>query len=230
VNKEKLEDTFDELFRSDLLAMARQTVMSILDPTAAKPPALVTKDAAKSWPVYISLYNPEGKLGGQAGSYRAVGPLEESIRQFSFEAVRAAKPALTKENAKKWVVDVSIPHGFNSVTRPEELVPLLNGIIVEHAHRRSAFHPDSWRTYPDPHQLLGAICAKLGLIPWAYATQAASIESFRVLSFNEKDPYQTLSPSKKKKRRGAPAGGEDPLDDSGDSGGDSSNTGGGFPF
>lgn len=227
VRKEKLEEIFDDSFRAELLAVTRQTVMSILDPTAAKPPALVAKDAAKPWPVYISLYNPEGKLGGQAGSYRAVGPLEESIRQFCFDAVKAAKPALTKDNVKNWVVDVSIPHGFNKVSKPEDLVPLLNGIIVEHAHKRSAFHPDGWRTYPDPHQLLGAICTKLGLIPWGYATQAATIESFRVLSFNEKDPYKTLAPKKSKKK----GGDSDIFDDTGDdTTGGSGDSGGGFPF
>ena len=149
VRKESLELIFDEGFRSDLLKMTRQTCASILDLTAAKPPALTNREAAKPWPVYISLYSPEGRLGGQAGTHVPVGPLEESIRQFAFEAVRAAKAnGLSKETFKNWVVDMSIPHGFNKFSRPEDLIPLLNGLIVTHEHRKSAFHPDAWRTYP----------------------------------------------------------------------------------
>ncbi len=218
VKKEKLEEIFDENFRNDLLAMALQTCLSVLDPTAAKPPALVNVEAGKQWPVYISLYSAEGLLGGQAGSYRAVGPIEESIRQFAFQAVQAARLKINKENFKTWVIDISIPHGFHSINRPEELIPLLNGIVVEQARKRSAFHPDSWRKYPEPHQLLGAICTKLGMLPWTYATEVASIESFRTLSFNQKDPYRTLSPSKKKRKKG---GDEEEDMDEGGGGGDS---------
>ncbi len=227
VRKEKLEEIFDDDFRSELLKMTRQACASILDPTAAKPPALTNREAAKKWPVYISLYTPEGKLGGQAGAHVPVGPLEESIRQFAFEAVRAAKiNGLDKTNFKNWVVDVSIPHGFSKISRPEDLIPLLHGLIVLHEHKRSAFHPDAWRTYPDPHQLLSSICTKLGLVPWAYSTDLATLESFRILSFNEKDPYQVLI-SRKKKKKG-PA--EEDAGDSGDSGGGDAGGGGGFGF
>lgn len=226
VRKEKLEGVYDELLRSDLLAISRQTCASILDPTAAKPPALVNREAAKKWPLYISLYTPEGNLGGQAGSHVPVGPLEESIRRFAFEAVKEAKGrGLSKENFKSWVVDVSIPHGFNKISRPEDLIPLLNGLIVTHEFKKAAYHPDAWRQYPDPHQLLGSICTRLSLVPWAYATDAANLESFRILAFNEKDPYQTLAAPKKKKKKSKESD-DDLLDDLGGDGGG----GGGFPF
>jgi len=56
-----------------------------------------------------------------------------------------------------------------------------------------------WRIYPNVHQLLGAICHQLGLKPWDYATKRAEIESFRILSFNEKEPFQDLGEAARKK-------------------------------
>ncbi len=203
VERDKMVKIFGELFRTDILAMTRQTCASILDPTAAKPPALVNIESSKKWPVYVTLYDPKGNLAGQAGSYAAVGPLEESIRRFTLEAVRASQPVLTKDTAANYVVDVSIPYGFNFVTYPDELLPMQNGVIVHGERKTSGVHPDAWRTYPDPHQLLGALCTKLGMVPWAYATKEARVESFRVLSFNEKEPFQDLSGlGKKKKKKG----------------------------
>lgn len=187
-NREKMVDTFGELLRTDILTLARQTVISTIDSTAAKPPSLVDKQASRKWPVYVTLYDAQGRVGGQAGTHEPVGPLEESLRRFAVEATKKAQPSLARSNASTYVVDVSIPYGFMKVGQPEELVPFLNGVIVHRANKASAMHPDGWRIYPDPHQLLGTICFGLGMRPWAYATSEAKIESFRVLSFNEKEP------------------------------------------
>lgn len=214
-NREKMVDIFDELLRTDMVAMTRQTCASILDATAAKPPSLIHKQAGKKWPIYVTLYSPDGKVAGQAGTHVAKGPLEESIRQFAFSAVQQAKPALTKENFSTYVVDVSIPYGFISVERPEELVPALNGIIAYNGPKTSAMHPDGWRTYPDPHQMLSAICHGLGMRPWDYATRKAKIDSFRVLSFNEKEPFQDLGAASRKKRKTKTPADEETSDDFG---------------
>jgi AMMECR1 domain-containing protein len=185
-------DTFGELLRTDILTLARQTVMSTLDPTAAKPPSLIDKQASRKWPVYVSLYDSQGNVAGQAGTHVAVGPLEESLRRFAVEATKRAQPGISRATASSYVVDVSIPYGFIKVSQPEDLVPFLNGVIVFGHDKSSAMHPDGWRTYPDPHQLLGIICFRLGMKPWAYATSEVKIESFRVLAFNEKEPFQDL--------------------------------------
>lgn len=199
VDRDKYVEVFDAPFRTDILAVIRQTIVSILDPTAAKPPTLVQKQAGKKWPVFITLYDSQGNTAGQAGTHEKKAPLEESIRQYSFEAVKAARPELTKDNVADYVIEASIPYGFTTVDSPEELIPLLNGIIVKHDRKEYAFHPNHWRVYPHPHQLLSAICHKLGLKPWAYVTKQATIESFRVLSFNEKEPFQDLAAPEKKK-------------------------------
>lgn len=228
VDREKMVDTFDELTRSDILAVTRQACISILDSTAAKPPSLTNKQGGKKWPVYVSLYGPGGEVAGQAGTHVALGPLEESLRKYSLDAVEEAQPTLTKSNFQNYVVDVSIPYGFIKISEPEEYIPLLNGVIVQHKLKTLAFHPDAWRTFPDPHQLLSSICVELGLKPWAYATGEARLESFRILSFNEKEPFQDLAADerkKKKKKSGADQGLDDLGIDDGGGGG-----GGGSPF
>jgi len=73
---------------------------------------------------------------------------------------------------------------------------------VVHKDRKGfGFHPNRWRIYPNAHQLLAAICFELGLKPWDYATRRAKIESFRILSFNEKEPFQDLGAEKRKKKK-----------------------------
>ena len=134
--------------------------------------------------------------------------------------------ALAKDTFQKYVVDVSIPYGVNEVDKPEELIPFLNGVVVRSDRKTSAFHPDAWRSYPDPHQLLGAICYKLGLEPWSYANRRAEVESFRVLGFNEKEPFQDLSVGKKKKKSKDDEALEEETGGTGGSGGG----GGAFPF
>ena len=221
VEREKMVDTFDELLRTDILTITRQTCAQVLDPTAAAPPALVSKEASKKWPLYVSLFDPQGKLAGQAGSHIAGAPLQESLRQYAFEAVRKAQPALTKDNFQNYVVDVSIPYGFNYVSKPEDLVPFLNGVIVHQSQKQSALHPEAWRTYPDPHEMLGFICYGLGMKPWDYATVKAEVESFRVIEFNEKEPFQDLGETgkKKKKKKGKGTGSEEaPIDNLGTGG------------
>ncbi len=224
VEQEKMADTFGELLRSDLLALARQTLLSTIDPTAAKPPAVNNPQAGKKWPVYVSIFDAQGKLAGQAGSHVATGPLEESIRKYTFDAVRRAQPDLTKANANAYVVEISIPYGFEKINQPDDYIPLLNGVVVEQKLKTQAMHPDIWRTYPDPHQMLSTISTRLGGDPWTYATSAAKLDSFRVLSFNEKEPFQQLGSTKKKKKKSAD-GLEEDLGGGGGGGG-----AGGSPF
>lgn len=225
VQQEKMAGIFGELLRSDLLALARQTFLSTIDPTAAKPPAVNNAQAAKKWPVYISVYDANGKLAGQAGTHIARAPLEESIRKFTFEATRNAQPPVPKTAAGSHVIEISIPYGFEKINRPDDYIPLLNGVVVEQKLKTQALHPDAWRKYPDPHQLLSAISTRLGSDPWAYATGISKLDSFRVFSFNEKEPFQELTPSKKKKKKNTDDGG-----DSFDSGGGGGGSGGAFGF
>lgn len=202
VSQEKMAETFGELIRADLLALVRQTCLSTLDSTAAKPPALANLQAGKKWPVYVSIFDPQGKLVGQAGSHVEKGPLEESLRKFTFDATRKAESnGLTKANAQNHVLEVSIPYGFEFISHPDDYVPLLTGIVVTQRLKKSAVHPDMWRTYPDPHQLLGVISTRLGEEPWSYATTESKLESFRVFSFNEKEPFQDLGAATRKKKK-----------------------------
>ncbi len=224
VQQDKMSDLFGELVRSDLLALARQTCNSTLDPTAAKPPAINNLQAAKQWPVYVTIFDASGKLAGQAGTHVARGPLEESVRKYTFEAVRRAQPELTKANASTYVIEVSIPYGFEKAKRPDDLIPLLNGVVVVQKLKTQAMHPDLWRMYPDPHQMLGVISTRLGSEPWAYATDMSHLDTFRVFSFNEKEPFQDLGGGKKKKKKSKDENAGDGFDSGGGGGG------GGSPF
>jgi len=155
IKREKYVKIFDELFRSDILALTRQTVVSILDPSAAKPPSLLQKQAGKKWPVYVSLYTPDGQVAGEKGSHKSIGPLEESLRQFTFDAVKEAKPQLSKDSFQGYVVEVSIPYGFTKMSQADELIPLLNGIVVHKKNKSFGFHPNRWRIYPSPPPAFG---------------------------------------------------------------------------
>ncbi|MCG3203383.1 MAG: hypothetical protein KCHDKBKB_00040 [Elusimicrobia bacterium] len=224
VQQEQMRGIFDELLRSDLLTLARQTMVSALDPTAAKPPAVNTPQAAKKWPVYVAIFDEKGTLAGQAGSHVALGPLEESVRKFTFQATKRAEPTLSKSNASSYVIEISIPYGFSKVNKPDDYIPLLNGVVVEQRLKTQALPPEAWRATPDPHQLLSLISTQLGSEPWAYATHLSKLDSFRVLSFNEKEPFVDLGGGKKKKKKKS----TDPLEEDLDGGGGGSGAGGGL--
>ncbi|MFN0118141.1 MAG: AmmeMemoRadiSam system protein B [Elusimicrobiota bacterium] len=227
VDREQMIEIFNELLRADILSITRQTCASALDATAAKPSSLSGhKPAKQKWPVYVSLYDSSGNLAGQAGSHVAIGALEESIRNFAVEAVRQAQPTLTKTNFGSYIVEVAIPYGFLKVSYPEELISHLNGAIVYNKLKTAASHPDVWRTVPDSHLILGALCYKLGLKPWSYSFSNAKIESFRLLAFNEKEPFQDLGAlSRKSKKKKTPKD-----DESLDSGGGGAIGGSTSPF
>ncbi len=224
VDQDRVLTVFDDVMRMDILTMTRQACMSAVDPTAAKPPELGHKEGAKKWPVYVSIYDAQGKILGQAGSQVAVGPLEESLRRYAVEAVHKASPILDKAAMKTAVVDVSIPFGFNVLSQADDLVPLLNGVVLKAFGKTAALHPDAWRKYPDPHQLLAEAAYRLDLAPWAYTFSTIKIDSFRVLAFNEKEPFPSMiAPDTKRKKKMKTS--ED--DDSGDTGGTGGGSGGG---
>jgi AmmeMemoRadiSam system protein B len=223
VNRDRMTETFDEVLRSDIIAMVRQTCLSTLDPTAAKPPSINSPQASKKWPVYVSIFDQQGRLAGQAGSHVPTAPLEESLRKYTFDAVRRAQPELDKTNAGSYVLEIAIPYGFEKVGHPDDLIPLLNGVIVEQRLKTQALPPEAWRTYPDAHQLLSAVSTKLGSAPWRYATTLSSLDSFRTFAFNEKEPLVDLGGGRKRKKKDSDVLSED-LGDSGGGGG------GGFGF
>jgi len=64
----------------------------------------------------------------------------------------------------------------------------------------------------------------LGLKPWDYATRKAKLKSFRVLSFNEKEPFQDLGAEQRKKKK-RKKDGDDFFDDE-----STIDDGGLFPF
>jgi hypothetical protein len=66
------------------------------------------------------------------------------------------------------------------------------------------------------------------LKPWAYATGQAKLESFRILSFNEKEPFQDLGATIRKKKKKKEK--EEPADDGGFGDGGGGGDGGGSPF
>jgi len=225
VPQEKMLETFGDSFRIDMLTLSRQAALSAIDSTASKPPALRYREAAKAWPVYVTIYDEKGALVSQAGAHEAVGPLEESLRRFAVECARRAGSKLDRLTFKKCVVDVSIPYGFHGFSNPDQLVPLLNGAILTWGRKSAASHPDAWRRLPDAHQILSELAVRLDLPPWSYAMGATKRESFRMFSFNEKEPFPAmLQPERNKKKKGK--GGDD-LDDlpAGNSGG-----GGTFSF
>src|SRR4029077_10052098 len=122
----------------------------------------------------------------------------------------------------------AIPYGFVRVSHPSELVPLLNGVVVSQKGKSAGSSPHGWRRTSDAHQLLAMLSNALGLPPWYYALRSSEVESFRTLSFNEKEPFQDLNVSKKKKKSGGEDnGGGDTGTDGGAGGGGG---GGAFPF
>ena len=133
-----------------------------------------------------------GKPPAVRGGSRALGPFRRSTRHDD-QDLRS--------------IDVSIPFGFNTIWRnPDELVPLLNGVVLEGARQKAQYAPSgqAWRKYPDPHQLLAeaALPPRPG-IPWAYTLdrRSRSIRSTSSRSTRREPSPPMIAPDTKRKKK-----------------------------
>jgi hypothetical protein len=112
-----------------------------------------------------------GQLRGCIGSLEAYRPLIDDVRQNAVaSALRDPRfPPLSKEEFAEVVVEVSLlsapePIRFSSEADAlAQLVPGVDGVILEYGAQRATYLPQVWAQLPDPRSFITHLKDKAGL-------------------------------------------------------------------
>ena len=132
-------------------------------------------------------------LRGCIGSLFGLTPIRKGIKE---NAVNAAfrdprfKP-LTLDELSKVTIEVSV------LSHPEPLAyedgddliaklrPHLDGVIIRKGSASSTFLPQVWEQLPKPHDFLGHLCLKAGLLADEWRTGQLEVSTYQVQYFEE---------------------------------------------
>ncbi|MDF1748848.1 MAG: AmmeMemoRadiSam system protein A [Alphaproteobacteria bacterium] len=113
----------------------------------------------------------QGRLRGCIGSLQAHQPLVQDLAQNAYRAgfKDPRFPPMTPEELPKIAASISILSPPEQMLFRDEqdllaqLVPGMDGLILQDGARRSTFLPQVWEQLPDPEQFLGHLKRKAGL-------------------------------------------------------------------
>jgi AmmeMemoRadiSam system protein A len=190
-------DRADTELGAALVGSARNAIaveFGIAEPSFAAHPALGEPGAS-----FVTLKRRD-ELRGCIGSLEPTRSLGRDVRR---NAVAAAfhDPRFAPLELPEWtstIIDVSVL----STPRPlafaderallEQVVPGLDGLILEHRGRRATFLPQVWERVPSPRDFLGELKRKAGL-PADFPVERLSISCYRVVQWRETDLTEASS-------------------------------------
>jgi hypothetical protein len=164
-----------EAERARLLALARAAIVQGLGRAGALPEA-VSHDASPALRApgasFVTLKR-FGQLRGCVGSLEAVRPLVEDVahnaRAAAFHDPRFTP--LTADELADLEIGVTLIGAAEPIAFRDEqdllaqLVPGVDGLIIEQGRRRATFLPQVWQTLPEARDFLRALKQKAGLEP-----------------------------------------------------------------
>jgi AmmeMemoRadiSam system protein B len=201
----KIAKHISERLLANLLKQARLAVGLSLDPAAESLRPAEDESAQEPFPVFVSLFR-DGRLIGQSGTIEAQGPLEEAVRFHAVKAASQGTAPLKKEDLPQIVIGIDIPSRPQKVDF-EEVIPALDGVVLDCMNRRNIFLPEAWRRYPNRAVFLSELTAQAGFDPWRWNAKRARLSAFQVLSLREGDnkaKEEQEREQREKQRQGGP--------------------------
>jgi AmmeMemoRadiSam system protein B/AmmeMemoRadiSam system protein A len=173
-----------------LIALARAAIageLGIETPRAAEYGAWLRQAGA----TFVTLMK-EGRLRGCIGSLQAVRPLAEDA---AANAIGAAfrDPRFPRLTAEEWphsTVEVSLLSAPKTIRFAEEadllaqIVPGVDGLIVEYEGRRATYLPQVWETLPDKQRFLAELKQKAGIAA-EIPLRRCKVRRYRVVKWKE---------------------------------------------
>lgn len=208
VSKDRTRKLVKQVPDTALVELVRQARMSVniaMDPTSETLRPLTEKAVRRWHPVFVTFFK-DSEVVRRSGGLKAQGPLEGAVK---FHAVEAAlrdprQPPLKKEEAATLTLGLDIPSGVEPV-RPEDVIPNLDGVVMEYKNRRSLILPDAWKKTPNPVLLFSELAAQAGLDPWRWTSPDAHFQAFQVLSLREGESKgQVIKPETPAKQEAPP--------------------------
>ncbi|MBT3196278.1 MAG: AmmeMemoRadiSam system protein A [Gammaproteobacteria bacterium] len=138
--------------------------------------------------VTLELHN---QLRGCIGSLEAHRPLAEDLLSNGYAAAfRDPRfPPLTRSEYQQIAIKISLlstpePMQFKSEAELiRQLLPGVDGLILQEGAQRGTFLPSVWEQLPDPHDFLNRLKQKAGLAPTHWSDQIR-IERYRTEQFS----------------------------------------------
>ncbi|OQY50479.1 MAG: AMMECR1 domain-containing protein [Desulfobacteraceae bacterium 4572_89] len=144
--------------------------------------------------VFVTLHK-KGELRGCIGNIEPVKTLENGIRENAiYAAFKDSRfTPLTIDELPRIDIEISI------LTLPEKmiykniqnlvsnLVPGVDGVIIEKDHHRATFLPQVWDQLPEPEAFLSQLCTKAGLPAREWEKGTLTLHTYQVVSFGETD-------------------------------------------
>ncbi len=153
-----------------LLAIARSAIEEALGGRTAGAPAAPEGALAQPGATFVTL-RKDGELRGCIGSLEPRRPLAADVRANA----RAAAfhdprfPPLTRDELAAIEVEVSLLGPSSLLACADEaellaqLMPGVDGLVLEHPAGRATFLPQVWEVLPQPRDFLAALKRKAGL-------------------------------------------------------------------
>jgi len=144
--------------------------------------------------VFVTLHK-RGELRGCIGNIEPVKTLGNGIRENAiYAAFKDSRfTPLTRDELPLIDIEISI------LTLPEKmiykniqnlisnLVPGVDGVIIEKDHHRATFLPQVWDQLPEPETFLTHLCTKAGLSAREWEKGRLLLHTYQVFSFGETD-------------------------------------------
>ena len=144
--------------------------------------------------VFVTLHK-NGELRGCIGNIEPVKTLVHGVREnalfAAFKDSRFAPLALDELS----LIDIEI----SILSKPEKmvykdtrellsnLIPRVDGVIIEQDHNRATFLPQVWEQLPKTEEFLTHLCMKAGLPANEWEKSGLTIHTYQVQSFGELD-------------------------------------------
>ena len=131
------------------------------------------------------------QLRGCIGSLEARRPLAQDLLENGYAAAfRDPRfPSLAQQEYPSTTIKLSLlppaePMQFNSEAELiRQLLPGMDGLILQEGHRRGTFLPSVWEQLPDPQLFLNQLKQKAGL-PADYWSDTLTIERYHTEQFS----------------------------------------------
>lgn len=170
--------------RKEILGIARESLETAFSHRNLLIPEMDIKRGA-----FVTL-RKKGNLRGCIGYLEGVKPLFQEIadlaRAAAFDDFRF--PPLKEEELPMITIEISILSSPEAIERPEDFIPVRDGIIMSLHGRRAVFLPQvAEETGWSRDEMLSALSQKAGLPDNAWKDPSASFWTFQAEVFSEDD-------------------------------------------
>ncbi|MBI4511150.1 MAG: AmmeMemoRadiSam system protein A [Deltaproteobacteria bacterium] len=182
--------------KRELLRIARATLKEYLFSGRVPPGAPHRKSLTAPAGVHVVLHGQSGPRGA-SGNIQENTPLYKAIQENAIGAATRDprfEPIKVDELAQL-VIEISVVCTRSKISSPGDLVLGTHGVMVQVADRRGLLMPSvATDNHWDSEVFLAQACSHAGLPELAWKSPEASVETFTVQGFNERDlPAQSFA-------------------------------------